>query len=186
MGSDRFDVVAKAGRELRGEEGSIGPLQLMLQSLLADRFKLRAHAESKDIPRYELGVARTDGKLGPQLHISSLDCEMPPPGQRPCNVLRATPGSLIGGGVQLTELARGLSAILQGAVIDRTGLAGRFDFTLAWTPDTPSWQGVPVPVDPGSSSIFPAIREQLGLKLEYRKGRVDVLVVDSVDRPTDD
>jgi uncharacterized protein (TIGR03435 family) len=186
IGSERFDVVAKADRELRGEAGRIGPLQLMLQSLLADRFKLKAHAESKDIPRYELGIASADGKLGSQLHVSNLECEMPPPGQQPCNVLRATQGSLIGGGVQLTELARGLSAILQGAVIDRTGLAGRFDFNLAWTPDTPIWQGVPVPVDPGSSSIFPAIREQLGLKLAYRKGRLDVLVVDSVERPTED
>ena len=105
-----------------------------------------------------------------------------------------TPGRLTAGGQPLTALATLLSPQVGRIVVDRTGLTGAYDFTLAWRPDGPGAPIGPRPpgapelpaIDPDAPSLFTAIQEQLGLKLEAERGPVDVLVIDSVQLPTED
>ena len=192
--SDRFDVVAKA-------EGDPSPAQmnLMIRTLLADRFKLVVHHETKQLPMYALVLARTDGRLGPRLRRSDVDCSdpgnAPPPaadGTPSCG-FRSFPGKATGR-VTMSALAqRMLSNALDDhrPVEDRTGLAGTFEFDLEWTPDRPApprpADAPPAPpIDPNGASIFTALQEQLGLKLEPQNGQIDTLVVDSAEQPTPD
>ena len=172
----------------------------MLRALLEERFKLVTHRETREMPIYELVVARADGRLGPGLHKSDVDCEAlfaarragvaPPPRQPlepPACGLMGGPARTIAGAVTMQQLATNLSTAVEGLVIDKTGLTGRFDFNLAWTPerlptDAPP-PGIP-PIDPNGPDLFTALREQLGLKLTPAKGPVDVLVIDRVERPT--
>ena len=204
MNSDRFDIVAKAESDFPQTPpgGPPGPLQLMLRSLLAERFNLTARTESRDMPIYELVLAREDGRLGEGLQPSAVDCAggrqgpgrgaaPPAPGERPNCGMRIGPGVLSAGGMPLSQFANGLAPMVERVVIDRTGLSGNFDLDLEWTPDQQLAQGpfggpdLP-PVDPNGPSIFTAVQEQLGLKLESGRGPVDVLVIDSVEQPTPD
>jgi uncharacterized protein (TIGR03435 family) len=213
--SDRFDVTAKA-------DGNVTPSQvnLMLRSLLADRFKLVVHNESREMPLYELVMARPDGKPGPNLTPSAVDCTAargrrtggppaagaPPAGQPPggpaqpgalanCQVMMGI-STLDAKGQPLSLLATTLSPRVGRIVVDKTGLTGGFDFTLQWTPE-PGGPGGPAgvpppgapafpPVDPNGPSIFTALQEQLGLKLDTQRGPIDVVVIDSVAQPTED
>ncbi len=216
--AERFDIIAKADEELGPLE--LGPPasreapsreQLMMRSLLAERFKLSVHRESRDMPVYHLVLARNDGKLGPELKPSSIDCraliearmaqglkpEPPQPGERPQCGAWVGFGELTAGGQPLRELISLLSATVQRNVVDRTGLSGNFDIHLKWTPDQlpPRPAGLPadqpvrmngVVIDPNGPSIFTALQEQLGLKLEPARGPVEVLVIDHVERPVAD
>jgi len=215
--TEHFDIVAKApaGTPLAGPPGSggPGPMQMMLRNLLADRFKLKAHTESREMPMYALVLARKDGKLGPRLKASTVDCAAlrgrgpggqppgpppgpPVPGERPqCGMMMGF-GSLAAGGVPMTQLATSLSQRVGRTVIDKTGLTGLYEFNLDFTPEQmpqggqgpaapPGAPPLP-PVDPNGPSIYTALQEQLGLKLDSQRGPVDVIVVDSVDRPTED
>jgi len=208
--SDRFDIVAKAESDFpQGPPtGSPGPLQFMLQSLLADRFQLKAHQETQELPIYALVLSRGDGRLGERLVPSTTDCSgrgarrggPPPPlvpGQRPGCGMRIGPGTISAGGMSLALFANGIAPMVGRVVVDRTGLTGTFDIDLEWTPDQvpqggPAGAGGPLggadlpPVDPNGPSIFTAVQEQLGLKLDSARGPVDVLVVDSVSPPTPD
>jgi uncharacterized protein (TIGR03435 family) len=207
--SDRFDIVAKAaGDPQPGPNGAPPEMFLMLRSLLAERFQLTVHRETREVPIYTLVMARGDGKLGPQMHASATDCAAvmsamrgrggppapPAPGERmPCS-LRMFPGSLSGGASTIAQLANVLARFVSRTVVDQTGLAGAFDFDLHWTPDQmPQARGDPPPgapplpaIDPNGPSIFTAVQEQLGLKLESTTGPVDVLVIDRVEHPTED
>jgi uncharacterized protein (TIGR03435 family) len=206
--SERFDIVAKAEGDVPPAPiGTTGPIQLMVRSLLAERFKLAAHQEARELPIYALVVAKSDGKLGPQLRPAAVDCAAmmaargrsgggppapPPLAQRPVCGMRIGPGTMAGGGFPLSQLAQTLSQFVQRVVVDRTGLAGNYDLDLTWTPDQMP-QGSPPPgapalspVDPNGPSIFTALQEQLGLKLDAQRGPVDVLVIDKIDRPTPD
>ena len=205
--SDRFDIVAKADGEIGPAPiGTVGPVQLMTRSLLADRFKLKVHFETRELPIYSLVVARADGKLGPQLRPATVDCAAlagrgrggpppapPQPGERPACGMRIGPGTMSGGGFPLSQLATTLSQFVQRVVLDRTGLTGNFDLDLTWTPDqiqqgppggAPAGAPPPPPLD--GPSIFTALQEQLGLKLDSARGPVQVLVIDSVEQPTED
>jgi uncharacterized protein (TIGR03435 family) len=211
IGSERYDITAKADRDLPPlGPGAPGPMPQMMRGLLADRFKLIAHVEKKEMPIYTLVVAKSDGKLGSDLHPSTTDCAAmmaarrggPPPGLPPspsftdpirCG-MRMFPGNISAGSVPLSQLTQTLSNFLQRIVVDRTGLTGNFDFNLKWTPDQlPQGRGDPPPgapplpaIDPNGPSLSAALQEQLGLKLESARGPVDVLVIDKIEHPTED
>jgi uncharacterized protein (TIGR03435 family) len=200
--SERYDIVAKSSTEFRpSPDGPARDLLLMMRSLLEERFKLVAHREARELPIYELVVARADGRLGPGLHKSDVDCDaigaamragtLPPrpPNEPPPCRLMGGPARTIAGGATMRQLAANLSVRQERLVVDKTGLSGRFAFNLAWTPDqVPTGApppGIP-PIDPNGPSIFTALQEQLGLRLEPAKGQVDVLVIDRVEHPTED
>ena len=114
-------------------------------------------------------------------------------GERPlCGInINGNGGNLIAGGLTMSQLASNLSTLVGRVVVDRTGLSGGFDLDLRWTPDQLPQQRIGTPevppiIDPNGASIFTALQEQLGLKLESTKGPVDVLVIDRVEQPTPD
>ena len=203
--SDRFDVVAKAPGDI--PPGPNGPLPLMVRTLLKERFGLVVHTETRELPIYALVMARSDHKTGSQLKPAAVDCAAitargrggaPPPlpqfGERPPCSIRLTAGNLAGGGSSMAQFSFAISRYVNRVVVDKTGLAGNFDFDLQWTPEQmppgapPGPPGAPpLPaIDPNGPSIFTAVQEQLGLKLESTKGAVDVVVIDHAEQPTED
>jgi uncharacterized protein (TIGR03435 family) len=178
-------------------------LRLMLQKLLTDRFGLMTHRETRELPIYALTLARIDGRLGPQLARSDVDCDkwlaekrpqinaggpspVAPAGFRPACMLMMTRQYLTGGTQTIQRLAASLQSLVERPVIDRTGLAGTFDMDMKWTAGVGAAPGTnAAPIDDGAS-IFTALQEQLGLKLEAGRAPFEVLVIDSVNRPTPD
>lgn len=198
---ERFDVSARI-------EGTPGPgvIPIVLRAILADRFKLITRRETKEMPVYALMVARSDGRLGPQLKPSTMDCAtqmaagrgLPPPGppapgERRCGGLGGF-GTLTVGGMPLSQFVTQLSQLTGRTVIDRTGLTGTYDFDLTWTPSPDQMPaGAPPPgapplpaIDLNGPSLFTALQEQLGLKLESQRGPVEVVVIDRIEQPTED
>ena len=171
--SERFDIVA------RGREGTPDRQRpVMLRALLAERFKLVAHFEDREQMVYALVTQRSDGRLGPQLKPSAPASA---PSSRFPSASVGNGTARINGSVSMDTLAIMLSSsVFNQRVINRTGLSGEFDLELRFTPDSST---VPAPEFP---SIFTAVQEQLGLKLQSERGRVPVLVIDSVQRPTPD
>jgi uncharacterized protein (TIGR03435 family) len=175
----RYDIAAVAPASATQEQ--IWP---MVQALLRDRFRVAAHTETRDLPVYHLAVART-GNLGPGLKVASVDCDAPDwrdrvkadSSLRPCGFSWDV-GMLTGGGTRMSTLASLVSSEAGRPVFDRTGLTGGYDFDLKWTPG--------LGADPAGNavSIFTALQEQLGLKLESATAPLDVLVVDHVEHPT--
>jgi bla regulator protein blaR1 len=203
--SDRYQITAKA----EGAPGQDMMRGLMLQALLEDRLKLKVRRETREVPAYALTVGKNP-KLKPSEEGSCvvLDFSKPPafvPGEKPpvpCGLaMRKRGGQGVKWevhGASLDELARALGTDLDRIVINKTGIAGRFDFYLEFAPDETtaglnSLRGPDGPVftpgsasDPaGGPSIFTAIQEQLGLKLEAAKGPREFLVIDRVERPTE-
>jgi uncharacterized protein (TIGR03435 family) len=191
--AERFDIVA------RGTIGSIDDRRAMLQALLADRFKLAAHTEQRSIPIYTLVLAHADGRLGPSLKPSSVDCPAQgrgAGGTAPaaaeaqtavrCGVRPVGPGEINVIGMPVSALASVLSIMQGRTVVDRTGLKGPYDSQLVFAPDPLPGRGGDLPAVPdGRASIFTAIQEQLGLKLQPGNQPEDVLVVDRISRPDD-
>jgi uncharacterized protein (TIGR03435 family) len=200
--SARYEINTK-GDWQPTPDGPPRELFLMIRSLLEERFNLKTHHETRELPIYELVVARADGKLGPGLHKSDVDCDAvfaarragvaPPPPRGPMDPppcrLMGGPARIISGGTTMEQLATNLALRVERRVIDRTGLSGRFEFNLAFTPDRIP-DGAPPPgvpaIDPNGPGIFTAIQEQLGLKLLPAKVQADVVVIDNVERPTPD
>ena len=223
LDSERFDIVAK------GPEGSRpDQVPLMLRGLLADRFKLKVHGETREAQIYALVVARSDGKLGPKLSKSTDDCEKvmaerraaaeaargrgagpvpftpPGPNDKPVCTINMYPTpvpngmpllNFRGGGQPMQTLVNQISSFLNKRVVDKTGLTGLYDFELQFSmgtqmplttqpPGAGSSTTPAAPIDDGPT-MFDAVRE-LGLKLESERGPVEHLVIDSVDRPTED
>lgn len=180
--SARFDVVARSSANASRDQQ-----RLMLRALLADRFKLKLHRESRELPIYELVRARRDGQLGPELRPSTAVCGGTlPPNTPPACVMRFGRGTLAATGMTLSQLATlGLSRAVAREVVDRTGTTGLYDWTLRWAPQIQGDTGASASV-PDLSDIFTAVQEQLGLKLEPSRGPVDVLVIDSAERPDPD
>jgi uncharacterized protein (TIGR03435 family) len=194
--SERFDVNAKLEREAPIVRGTAGERQFALRSLLADRFMLRVHRETKQVPMYALVMARTDRKPGPVLKASLTDCSAegmraradaaqagkPLPGM--CGT-RATDGRLQFGGL-MSDLARTLSgsAEIGRNVVDQTGLPGawQFELPLGERPQQRPPGLEPVTNNPNAPSLITALQEQLGLKLESIQGPMEFLVVEHVDR----
>jgi uncharacterized protein (TIGR03435 family) len=195
--SEHYDISAKA-------EGPATPeqLQLMMQTLLADRFKLSLRHETKEMPVYALVVA----KDGPKLHENKeaekareeakSDAVKPGSANAPGakgQFMRMGRGLLSAQGAPLNTLADSLSRLLGRVVLDKTGLTGLYDFELKWTPDEsqaqmfkgPDGGDSAPPPDASGPTIFTALQEQLGLKLESQKGPVEVFVIDHVEKPTE-
>jgi uncharacterized protein (TIGR03435 family) len=192
VNSERYDIVAKADESAtkNGSEYTDDQLRqyqskhrLRLQALLADRFQLKLHKNLKELPVYALILAKNGSRLQPVIE------------QRPISSrgMHATDGRLTAQDVPLSFLTELLSDRLARIVLDRTGLKGDYDFTLNWTPEehTPlpfgagpmAQNALPQP-EANGPSIFTALQEQLGLKLEPQKGPVEILVIDHVEKPT--
>jgi len=178
---DRFDIVAKAPEE-PGAPAGPSAIPSMLRALLRDRFRLRAHTETRNMPAYGLVVARRDGKPGPQLRESTIVCSTDDP-ERWCGI-RATGGVIVGRGVPAAQLAGNLSGYpaVDRHVTDRTGLTGRYDFRIEYAAEIARADD---PVNAGSS-LFTALTEQLGLSLRPERADLPVLVIDSIEKPTPD
>lgn len=226
--SDRFDVTAKTDQDV-----SMAQSNLMLQTLLADRFKLKVHRETRQSDVFRLVKARADGKLGESLKPSTANCgamlggrpggpgpapgantPVPAPGAAagpplarlggppgpggpmPGCMMMIAPGRLEVTGQPLSAFASTLATQMGRPVIDETGLSGRYDFTLSYMPDS-GGRGLPPgvpppgapelpPIDPNAPALPTALQEQLGLKLESTKGPVEMIVIDSIEPPTED
>ena len=168
---------------------------------------------TRELPVYELVLARPGGALGPQLRQATIDCDAliaavqaggAPPARQPndpppCGAMRG-PARVLAGGIPMSQFANMLTLIMADAngpagqtdvrqVIDKTGLSGRFSFTLAWTPDqipdAAPPPGIP-PIDPNGPQLVTALQEQLGLKLQPARSQMEVVVIDSIEMPTPD
>ena len=193
--SQRFDIVAKASAPVSPPE-----TMAMLRTLLAERFALKTHVESRMMPAYALVMARDDRRPGPGLRPSAVDCAAlvaaaraggpvpgAPPGGRPVCGLRTRPGLAAGSGVTMSQLAANLAGVLGRAVLDRTNLTGGWDFDLTFAADQGSAIAADAPpANPDAPSVFTALREQLGLKVESQRAPLDVLVIDQAEPPTPD
>lgn len=210
--NERYDITAKAANDLPPAlPGATNPMVQMFRSLLIERFKLATHNETRDMPIYALVRLRPD-RLGPRLEQSTLDCQAiitaaqaaaraggpaptpPPPDEkgRPSCGIRGGFGTLTGNGFPIGQLVNTLSQLVKRTVVDRTGLTGVWAFDLKFAMDPaqlpfapPPGERPPAP-DPDSPSIFAAVEEQLGLKLESTRGPVDMVIVDRLERPTVD
>jgi uncharacterized protein (TIGR03435 family) len=165
----RFGNAAATDEEIRG----------MLRRLLADRFTLRTRREQRTIPIYELKRARADGTLGPKLTPPSKACE-----GRYC--MFQTAGSIKGFSRTIAQLIPLLDEVMKGPVVDRTGLTGTFDFDVTWGDDGDPTKPPSDQTPERRADLLTALREQLGLTLDATRAPYDVLVVESIARPTPD
>jgi len=173
----RFDITAKASRPITDAER-----RLMMRTLLVERFQLKARFESREQPVYVMTRVRPDGPLGPGLRprpecVRVNDC------QSGGSAVRGA-GRIALQAVTLDQLASGmLSLMLDGVVRNESNTDGAFDVELSWRPDV---AGVATDPNDARPSFYTAIEEQLGMKLTAGRRPVDVLIVESVDRPTPD
>lgn len=176
--SDRFDIDARAGRD-----ASVPDMRRMLQSLLAERFKLRTHTEQREMAVYRLVMARGDGRLGPNITKSDDACKrlVQRPPYVPAGAVTVTGCSTV------AHLARSASQVMAAPVTDASGLAGEFEYAFYYSSGGDGLVAATSISPETEAPSFPtALQEQLGLKLESTRGPVDVLVIDSVERPTPD
>jgi bla regulator protein blaR1 len=195
LNSARYDIEAKGQVDSSSQEQTGLQVMKMLQALLADRFQLTIHRETKEMPIYALLVA----KSGPKLQASREVCfdptaGVPPPptlpGQlpsRPCGGFNNSSNQMLGASVGMSRFAANLSRFTGRTVVDRTGLKGTYDIALRWTPDEgQAWLPTgPLPPDDSQPSIFSAVQEQLGLRLESQRGPVEVWVIDRAEKPSE-
>jgi uncharacterized protein (TIGR03435 family) len=178
LNQERYDLTAVPGGE---DTPSMAQVGIMVQRLLKDRFGLTFHHEMREMPAYVLTVAKNGPKLTPPASPGPL----PTIGFRPASnglTLLDLNGTLAG----FTGLLQVM--VLDRPVVDQTGLSGRFDVQVTFTPDDSQFKGqrmVP-PMDPASAApgLFDAVQEQLGLKLSAQKAQVDVISIDHVERPS--
>lgn len=166
---ERFDVNARAAGAT-----PVDDLRRMLRGLLAERFRLVTHSESKEMPVWALVRSRRDGALGPSLRPCVGDCS------KPGGSLNSNLGRLRLTGMPIAQVVSLFPSLVGGPVVDRTGLTGTYDIELEWAPEaTPE-------VASERPTIFTAVQEQLGLRLETSRGPVQMLVIDRAERPTPD
>jgi uncharacterized protein (TIGR03435 family) len=196
---ERYDVT------LKPPSGAMTPTQRreMMQAMFADRMKLVAHIEQRERDVYSMVLAHTDGRLGPELKKSSLDCgprpagSPPPPPSGPpsekefanrCGMMMGR-GVLVSGGMPMNNLAGSLYGFVGGEVTNDTGLEGFYALTLKFSPQrnavAPPDPVSPIVVPDDAPDIFTALEEQLGLKLVHGKKMMPVFVIDHIERPSE-
>jgi uncharacterized protein (TIGR03435 family) len=180
IGTDRFDIEAKAEAD---RQYSQAELEGMLRALLAERFGLRLHSETQQVDGYSLMASK--GRSPMKLADAAT----------PSRIRTVGGGSLTAVATPMPRLAQMLTTVFGTPVVDDTGLDGRYDFTLEWTPapsESSPFGPIPPDVrqrleassDPLGPSIFTALEEQLGLRLQPRKISTDVIVIDAASHPT--
>jgi uncharacterized protein (TIGR03435 family) len=193
--TDRYDITAKiVGNPTVEQERDLW------RALFAERMKLKAHYETKEQPTYALMLARSDGRLGPNLKKANTDCDarraairrgeqppQPPPasnGQPGCSTRMSASDSTLmqAGGQTMAAFGRSLAGLAGRFIVDQTGLARDYEYTLEFA--APPRPGEPVSGD--KTDLFTALREQLGLKLESTRTRLDYVVIDHIEPPTTD
>ena len=194
--TERVDIVAKAESPV-----PVSALQQMLQPLHAERFKLVVHREMHEMDALALVLVNRDGRLGPNLQKSEADCagvgtnrfaftpEQPVGAPPPCGITPAGLGRIVATGIDMLGLAALLAPSQRRAVVDRTGLVGRYDVNVTYTPEAFSAAalaqrpGAPrqPDVDPDGPPLVTALPQQLGLKLESIRASVEVVVVDHIE-----
>jgi len=208
VGVEHFDVAGKGSFDLSAylpsADGSAPRVYLMLRALLADRFKLATHLTTVERPVYALTLARDDGRFGPGLHRSDVNCaavlaaqvrhenpELPASARRPPCGLQLGHGRIHGNAITMAQLANALNGIADRPVVDQTGLAGYYDVDIDWlgAPQAGSSDRPPAPstlrnID--DEPIFSELRSQLGLKLEPTRAGIDRVVIDHAEQPTAD
>ena len=195
MDTDRFDLTAK-GEGNPSTTEFVSQARLMLRAALTDRFQLAIHREIREIPVHALVLARRDGTPGAQFRrAADEDCSTPvkplpvasdapePVPDLPCDGGFSRAGHVGARAGEFSTLLRSLSTWTDRVLIDRTGLSGRFDWDLQWTPEplTPDVASVPNPLP-----LVTALQEQLGFRLEPQRAPVEVLVIDRAERPRPD
>jgi uncharacterized protein (TIGR03435 family) len=201
VASDRFDVVANTETL---PPGGISDVMVMLRTLLAERFALRTRSDKRTLATYVMLPAHSDGKPGPQLRVSTIDCSTNPAsavpntasadaqGWPPCGLalIRSTVGKVrtrVEGkqsAVTMQELAANFQTTAGRPVIDRTGFVGKFDVEYAFSVENPTAGAASTTQLSDLPDIFTAFREQLGLRLDAQENPVDVLIIDTVEQPT--
>ena len=188
LGEDRWDITAKwhPAQSLQTERSQ---MDLMLQTLLEQRFQVKLHRETRDMPVYELTLVNP-GKLK-QAPCTVFDPENPsPPSTEYCGSSRlgrkGMDWTLNGAGMKISELANAVSNLIGSRIIvDKTEFTGTFDAHLRWTPGQGEvGGGVPPSPDDVSESIFTVLQDQLGLKLKTGRAPVEVIVIDNAEKPT--
>jgi uncharacterized protein (TIGR03435 family) len=176
---DRFDVIGQAERP-----SNIDELHVMLVNLLLDRFHMRFHKEKRDMPFYALTVADAGPKMTPHNAANAGDVWID---EQVENILQEKMGAAA---VPMEYLAFRLSMAMDRPVVDLTNLQGGYDFKLDFTRDPPP--GIDEntrlngqPLDASGPTVFAAVKQQLGLELKPRKGPVDVIVVDHIEKPSE-
>jgi uncharacterized protein (TIGR03435 family) len=171
INTQQYDIVAKAPGDT---PVPMEQFAKMLQQLLSDRFALKTHLESKEFPVYALVVIKSGHKLQD--------------GVKPGPNLSTSRGQVEAQKVPMSMFASAFSRYLDRAVVDETGLTGQYDFKLAWTPDETEKAAPPgenSASDPAGPSLFTAIQNQLGLKLESKKAMLDVLIIDNIEKASE-
>ena len=188
---ERYSVLAKAP-----DSAPMSGIPTMLANLLADRFNLVTHRETRETESFDLVLARDDGKLGPALSATSAECQAAidagapassaparvNPDRAPCGSMQAGAGTARASGVTLGRLVQMLSQFTSRPVNDRTGLSGLYDFTLTFNPQL----NVDAAADSDAPHLFTALPEQLGLRLRSQRASVQAVVVDRIEKPTVD
>ena len=193
------DALQRMSNEQRKDQTS-----LMMQSLLADRFKLRVHFESRQLPIYALSVSRSGSKLNPANQLSPGGEDQPPPSTLPANPRAVRKGIIVQYSGQQAEMTAkgvtvdalvhwlaGYSEIGGRTVVNQTGLSGTYDFTLRWTRErltSAAQQDSPdslISPESEGPALLTGLQEQLGLRLVSTKGPVEVLVIDHIEKPSE-
>jgi bla regulator protein BlaR1 len=205
VSSDRYDIQAKMDSSQMEKLKTLSPdesrleSKRMLQALLASRFQLVVHRDSKELPGYALVIAKGGSKLHQAKPGDTYPNGIKGPDGKPGTglmIMGGNGGPVTGQGISIENLVRLLSQQLGRTIVDETRLTGNYDFTLQWTPDERAGpapgtaqgggsRSDDAPPDSSGPSIFTAIQEQLGLKLESRKVPVEMLVIDHVEAPSE-
>jgi uncharacterized protein (TIGR03435 family) len=178
VGTDQYDIAAVIDTEGSPNENQI---RIMLKKLLKERFSLAFHTEKKELSAY---VLTATGKLGPKISKSESGPDVDP------DFFGHGLGHRIVRNATMPQFAHDMQFILGRPVVDKTGLTGRYDLTLDWAPDESQYPGMGFRIPPQAEganalpALFTAIQEQLGMKLVSTRTKVDVLVIDHIERPS--